>query len=163
NRIFLVFVGDPTGLVTALAGDVGEHSVPALTGLWISGCGAGAAVGDQSEFTFADEHGARRSLRQESAMWAGFAGESGCAALAAFQSLAELVPVGHDVADELGIVHARGELLLDIIAGTHAHSAQIGCHRGIAPGPDEEPFFDQLGDLRALDHQCEDAAESASV
>ena len=32
-------------------------------------------------------------------------------------ALAELVPVGDDVADELSVVHALGELALDVVTG----------------------------------------------
>ena len=44
-----------------------------------------------------------------------------CATLTAkatvLPALAELVPVGDDVADQLGNVHAIGELLLDVVTG----------------------------------------------
>ena len=40
-------------------------------------------------------------------------------------ALAELMPVGDDVADELGVVHALGELVLDVITAPIARP-QVG-------------------------------------
>ena len=66
-------------------------------------------------------------------------------------ALAELVPMGNDVADQLGNVHAVGELALDVVAGLRLHPAQVGIDRGIDAGLDQIALRDQLADLRALD------------
>ena len=78
-------------------------------------------------------------------------------------ALAELVPVGDDVADQLGNVHAVGELDLDVVAGYRAHAGQVGIDRGIDAGLDQVALRDQLADLRALDHGREDPAQAAPV
>ena len=82
SEFFAVLVRDPAGLVTALAGDIGKHSVPALTGFWITRSGTSAAVADETELALGDEHVTRWSLWQESAMRAWLTGEAKRAALA---------------------------------------------------------------------------------
>ena len=41
-------------------------------------------------------------------------------------ALAELVPVGNDVTDQLGNVHALGELALDVVTGLRVHPRRSG-------------------------------------
>ena len=77
--------------------------------------------------------------------------------------LAEFVPVGDDVADQLRPVHALGELGLDVVAVARADATQIGIDRRIDARPHQVALLDQLGDLRAFDQFLEDAAEPAPV
>jgi hypothetical protein len=78
-------------------------------------------------------------------------------------ALAVFVPVGDDVADELIVVHALGELGLDVVALLGAHAAQIGIDRRVDARPDEVALLDQIRHLRTLNHTPEDAAETATV
>ena len=52
-------------------------------------------------------------------------------------ALAVLVPVRDDVADQLGPIHALGELAFDVVAGDRADALQIGIDRRIDARPDQ--------------------------
>src|ERR1700730_1380628 len=78
-------------------------------------------------------------------------------------ALAELVPVGDDVADQLRLVHAIGELGLNVVAGLSTNACEIGIDRRIDAGLDQKSLLDQRRDLRALDDGLEDAAKPAPV
>ena len=92
---------------------------------------------------------------------------SECATLTAKQTvlppLAVLVPVGDDVADQVGAVHALGELRFDVIADAGLDAAQVRIDRRKDASSDQILLLDQLGDLRAFDDHVEDAAEPAAV
>ena len=53
-------------------------------------------------------------------------------------ALAVLVPVRDDVADQLGAIHAVGELGLDVVAVTGVHAAEIGIDRRVDARRHEE-------------------------
>src|SRR4029077_18469228 len=78
-------------------------------------------------------------------------------------ALAILEPVGDDVADELVPIHPLGELGLDIVAGLRPDAAQIRLDWRVYSRLHQVPLLDEIGDLRALDHGLEDAAETAAV
>ena len=71
--------------------------------------------------------------------------------------------MGDDVADQLGPIHALGELRLDVVAGLRADALQVGIDRRIDARLDQVALLDQLGDLRTFDDGLEDAAEPAPV
>jgi hypothetical protein len=78
-------------------------------------------------------------------------------------ALAILEPVRDDVADELVPIHALGELGLDVVAGLRLDAAQIRIDWRVDPRLHQVPLLDEVGDLRALDHRVEDAAEPATI
>jgi hypothetical protein len=84
-------------------------------------------------------------------------------------ALAVLEPMGDNVADQFRPVHAIGELGLDIVAGLRSHATQVRVDRRIYLCCDQITdaalvgHGDQVGNLRALDHDAEDAAESATI
>src|SRR5262249_18013085 len=78
-------------------------------------------------------------------------------------AFAKLVPVGDDVADKFGTVHAISELRLDIVAPFDAHAAQIWIDGRVNARFDEVALPDQLGDLGALDHHVEEVAQAEAI
>src|SRR5215469_393752 len=79
-------------------------------------------------------------------------------------ALAELVPMGNDIADELGVVHSGGKFGLDIVTVADMDAAQIRLDRRVDAALDQPTaLLDEVRDLRALDHGGEDPAESAAV
>jgi hypothetical protein len=71
------------------------------------------------------------------------------------------VPLGHDVADEIITVDARGELGLDVVSLLDADATQIEALGGrVDDGRDEMTGGGELGDLGTLDDDVEDATET---
>ena len=52
-------------------------------------------------------------------------------------ALAEFMPVRHDIADQLGAIHAVGELTFVVIAGDGAHALEIRIDRRIGARLDQ--------------------------
>ena len=52
--------------------------------------------------------------------------------------VAVFVPVGDDVADELGVVHALGEFALDVVTAPNPHATQVWPDRRIDARLDQE-------------------------
>ena len=63
----------------------------------------------------------------------------------------------------LRLVHALGELRLDVIAGLNADASQIGIDRRIDARTNQIALLDQFRDLRALDDRFENATKPAPV
>jgi hypothetical protein len=78
-------------------------------------------------------------------------------------ALAVLVPVGDNVADELGTIHPLGELGFDVVATLDADAEQVRLRRREASDRHQVFLGDQFRDLRTLDHGLEYAAEAAPV
>src|SRR5580704_790777 len=80
-----------------------------------------------------------------------------------FALLTVPVPMADDVADQIGAVHPFGKLRLDIIADAGFNTFQIRLDRSKHASSDQIFLFDELGDLRALDDDIEDAAQPTAV
>ena len=78
-------------------------------------------------------------------------------------ALAEFVPVGDDVADELGVVHALGELALDVVTAPNPHAKQVWSDRRIDARLDQVAQRNECGICGASIIAGEDAAEAAAV
>jgi len=73
------------------------------------------------------------------------------------------MPMGDDVADQFGLVHALGELAFDVIACLGTDAPEIGRGWRIDDGRHKILAVDQFGDLWALDQYLKQIAEPAAV
>jgi hypothetical protein len=72
-------------------------------------------------------------------------------------------PVGDNVTNKLGGVHALRKLPLDIITSLGANPLQVRRRWRVNLGADEIAEADQLLDLRRLDQHVEDVAETTPI
>src|SRR5262249_46462035 len=79
-------------------------------------------------------------------------------------ALAEFVPIGNDIADELGVVHSGGKFGLDVVTVADMDAAQIWLDRRVDTALDQPTaLLDEVRNLRALYHGGEDSAETTAV
>src|SRR5262249_34845938 len=78
-------------------------------------------------------------------------------------ALAVLQPMLDHVTDQVVSVHATLKLTDNVVALLSSNATEIGIDRRIDSRPHQKAAYDQVRDLRALDHRVEDVAETATV